>query len=231
MIFKYWVYKWFVKPDLISKNLQNISSYIWCVGRKSIKLIFDKIPRKTKQNKYACSGRFLMYFTPIDRYRGNTCEIFKMINMITGKKHITESVNWAMCLLAIDSIAGKYHSPSLDPGNVLIKLLLNARYRVNIPCYRVNGWKIHNSIEFSTPADTWSGQYTWIVVSRSETFLLFKRPGSFKKIKIRRKYRVFKGLSIDITHPSTHCSFYSTFKYSPQKKIIYKWIVITGGAD
>ncbi len=37
------------------------------------------------------SGRFLMFFPAIDRYRGNTCEIFKMINTIAGE-HIPGSI-------------------------------------------------------------------------------------------------------------------------------------------
>jgi hypothetical protein len=46
-----------------------------------------------------------------------------------------------MCLPTIDSIAGKYLPPSLNHGNVIIKI-----------CY--DGGKTYNGIELSMPVDT-----------------------------------------------------------------------------
>jgi hypothetical protein len=43
-------------------------------------------------------------------------------------------------------------------------------------------------------------------------FMLFKGPGSFKFFLNMRKFRVFKGLSIDTTHTPPPISFYTTFR-------------------
>jgi hypothetical protein len=42
-------------------------------------------------------------------------------------------------------------------------------------------------------------------------FMLFKGPGSFNFFLNMRKFRVFKGLSIDTTHTPPPFSFYTTF--------------------
>ncbi len=113
-----------------------------------------------------------------------------------------------------------FPTPSLQSrsvNNVIDKYFLNKIYfRYAIP--QLWAWWIEDrwdcpdlhmalaAILFLMADTPWSEKPHVELFSHSETFLLFKRPGSFKKIN-RRKCTVFKGLSIDITHTSLPCHF------------------------
>jgi hypothetical protein len=66
------------------------SRYMYFVVQPVLKICQIHFAKKSAKLKRMC-GRFLMCFPAIDRYRENTCEIFKMIYTIAGE-HIPGSI-------------------------------------------------------------------------------------------------------------------------------------------
>jgi hypothetical protein len=65
-------------------------------------------------------------FAPIDRYQGNTCEIFKMINMITGKHIPEESIKLSNVFARNRHDSGQIPPAIFRPWECVHKSFLNA---------------------------------------------------------------------------------------------------------
>ena len=132
------------------RHCGSLGIYVLC-GTASLENLPNKFC-KNPRNLRVC-GRFLMCFPAIDRQRENTCEIFKMINMIAGE-HIPVSIE-------INNVYARYRLDSGKTSPAIFRHLkcvnqnlFKARQRENISRYRVDSGNIHNGIEFLTPVAT-----------------------------------------------------------------------------
>ncbi len=71
------------------RHCGSLGIYVLC-GTASLENLPNTFCKKSAKHWRVC-GRFLMCFPAIDRYRENSCKIFKMINTIAGE-HIPKSI-------------------------------------------------------------------------------------------------------------------------------------------
>ncbi len=144
------------------KSAKYVSIMNWVgMGEVTVQPVL-KICKKSTKHWRVC-GWFLMSLPDIEQYLVNTCEIFKMINMIAWE-HILGSIKFNNVHARYRLYSGQTSPTIFRPLKFVNQIFLKARWRGNISCYRVDSGKIHYGIEFSMSVATWSGQNTWKVV-------------------------------------------------------------------
>ncbi len=123
-----------------------------------------------------------MCFPAIDQYRGNTCEIFKMINRIAWE-HIPASIKLNNVFARYQLDSGQTSFAIFKPLKWVNKTFLKARYGGNISRYWVDCGRIHYGIKFFNAGGhmVWSEHMKSCLVAQI-CFVLFQGPWSSKKI-------------------------------------------------